>query len=61
MTALRDALDNDASTDDIKSKLTAFRNYRDAKQEALKKAQAGLQEVLTVKQEAQCVLMGLLE
>jgi DNA repair exonuclease SbcCD ATPase subunit len=51
----------DASTEDIRA---ALKDYRDAKAKAkaeLEKARAELRELLTVKQEAQLVLMGLLE
>jgi len=60
--ALQDLLKNkDASHEDIRA---ALKDYRDAKAKAkveLEKARAELREPVTVKQEAQLVLMGLLE
>ncbi len=59
--ALQKAVDGNASADEIKSKLA---NYRDAvkqKEAKLEKAQAGLREVLSSKQEAAAVLAGLLK
>ena len=47
--------------EDIKTALTAYREARAKATEELTKAQKELQEVLTVKQEAQLVLMGMLE
>lgn len=59
--ALQKAIEGNAGADEIKSKLA---NYRDAvkqKEVKLEKAQADLRQVLSVKQEAQAVLMGLLK
>jgi hypothetical protein len=50
-----------ASSADIKVKLDALRAKREADEETLKKAQDTLREVLTVRQEAQLVLMGILK
>ncbi len=47
--------------EDIKTALVAYREARTKATEELTKAQKELQEVLTVRQEAQLVLMGLLE
>lgn len=60
--ALRETLDNDASTpEQIKEKLTAYRAAREKAREALAKAQEQLREVLSLSQEARLVLMGTLE
>lgn len=60
--ALRSALESQQSKpEDIKQKLDAYRNMRNKNQEELKKAQDELKKVLTVKQEAELVLMGTLE
>jgi len=60
--ALSKALeDTNAKPDDIKAKLDALRKARAAKEDALKQAREKLREVLTVKQEAQMVLMGTLD
>ncbi len=60
--ALQEVLESeDAPAEQIKSKLDALRNARKAKEAALKKSQEKLQQVLTVRQEAMCVLMRLLE
>jgi hypothetical protein len=45
----------------IESKLAAYRKVRDEKRAALKKSQDTLKSVLTLKQEAQAVLMGLID
>ena len=60
MEALQKALESKASNEEIKTKLTAMRSARQAKEAALEKAQADLRQVLTVRQEAQAVMMGLL-
>ena len=58
---LRDLLEkDDASKGDIKAKLAAYRADRKAREAKLKKAQEDLRQVLTIKQEAQAVLAGLL-
>jgi hypothetical protein len=60
--ALRNAVESEQSKpEDIKQKLEAFRAMRKKNEEELKKAQDELKKVLTVKQEAQMVLMGTLE
>jgi hypothetical protein len=58
---LRTALDNQASSEDIKTKLAAYREERKQKQAKLESAQDDLRKVLSVKQEAAAVLMGLLQ
>ena len=61
-TALKDALASDAtSVDEIKAKLTAVRNARKTAQASLAQARDELRKVLTVRQEAALVNMGLLE
>ncbi len=58
---LRDLLEkDDASKGDIKAKLAAYRADRKASEAKLKKAQEDLRQLLTIKQEAQAVLAGLL-
>ncbi len=59
--ALQKALEAKASADEIKAKLAKYRESQKAKQAALEKAQAELRQVLSVKQEANAVLMGLLQ
>lgn len=49
------------SAADIKSKLSDLRDARKKKADALKEARAKLREVLTLKQEAQLVLSGMLD
>ncbi len=61
-TALKDALASDAtSVDEIKAKLAAVRNARKTAQASLAQAREELRKVLTVRQEAALVNMGLLE
>ena len=58
---LRDLLEKDApSKGEIKAKLAAYRADRKAREAKLKKAQEDLRQLLTLKQEAQAVLSGLL-
>ena len=58
---LRDLLEKeDASKGDIKAKLAAYRADRKAREAKLKKAQEDLRQFLTIKQEAQAGLAGLL-
>ena len=58
---LRDLLEKeDASKGDIKAKLAAYRADRKAREAKLKKAQEDLRQFLTIKQEAQALLAGLL-
>ena len=59
--ALQKAIEAKASADEIKAKLAKYRESQKAKQATLEKAQAELRQVLSVKQEAQAVLMGLLQ
>ncbi|MDB5328368.1 MAG: hypothetical protein JWM57_3937 [Phycisphaerales bacterium] len=59
---LRTALESDAcSPEDIDKKLTAYRAAKAEVQTSLDAARKDLKEVLTAKQEAQLVLMGMLE
>jgi hypothetical protein len=59
---LRKVLDNkDAKSDEIKAKLTALREAREKAKQELAKAQQELRGGLNVRQEAQLVLMGLLD
>jgi len=59
---LQKVLDNkDATADQIKEKLTALHEVKAKATEELKKAQAELRELLTVRQEAVLVSQGLLE
>lgn len=61
-TALETVLEkDDASADDIKSKLTAFRSERKKNEADLKAAREDLRKVLSVKQEAMLVLAGMLD
>jgi Spy/CpxP family protein refolding chaperone len=57
---LQKALDAKASPDELKAKLAKLRDARKAKEAALAKAQEDLRKVLTVRQEATAVSMGLL-
>ena len=59
--ALQSALDSGASADDIKAKLTTYRASAKQKEAQLEKAQDELRQLLSVKQEARAVLMGLLK
>ena len=59
---LRALLGSESATpEQVKAKLTALREARAAARQKLAQARADLQQVLTVKQEARLVLMGLLE
>jgi hypothetical protein len=58
--ALQKAIDSQASKDELKAALGKYREARKAKEAALEKAQDELRQVLTVRQEALAVLMGLL-
>lgn len=51
----------DADGKEVKDKLAAYREARDKSKADLKKAQDELKELLTPRQEAQLVLMGLLD
>lgn len=59
--ALQKAIEANASADVIKAKLTALRESRKAKEALLESAQEDLRKVLSAKQEAVAVLMGLLK
>ena len=59
--ALQSALDSGGSADDIKAKLTTYRASAKQKEAQLEKAQDELRQLLSVKQEARAVLMGLLK
>ena len=59
---LRTTLENkEAKPEEIKAKLTAVRKAKEQARQELSKAQQQLREVLSLKQEAQLVLMGMLE
>jgi hypothetical protein len=58
--ALQKALDANSPVPQIKDALAKYRAARKDKQAKLEAAQANLKSVLTVEQEAQAVLMGLL-
>ena len=60
--ALQTAVENEqSSSEDIKSKLKAVRAEREKKEKELKTAREELRKVLTLRQEARLVLMGLLD
>ncbi|HTV41641.1 MAG TPA: hypothetical protein VMF08_13755 [Candidatus Sulfotelmatobacter sp.] len=59
-TALQDAVDNNAPEAQIKDLLARYNTSQKAKEEKLKGAQDNLRAVLSVRQEAQATLMGLL-
>jgi hypothetical protein len=54
-------LDAKASPDELKAKLGKLRDARKVKEADLSKAQEALRKVLTVRQEATAVSMGLLQ
>jgi hypothetical protein len=58
---LQQAVESNASSDELKTKLAALREARAKAREDLTKAQAELRELLTMKQEAALVMMGMLE
>ena len=58
---LQKAIDSNASKEELKSKLAKLRDARKDKEAKLAKAQEDLRKVLTLKQEATAVLMGLLQ
>ncbi len=60
MEALQQAIDNDAPPEQLKALLAKYNASEKAKQTALATAQANLRQVLTVKQECQATLIGLL-
>lgn len=57
--ALDNAIRNKAPTDQIKTAMERYREARKAKEEALEKAQQDLKSVLTVRQEAVALSLGL--
>jgi hypothetical protein len=59
--ALEDAIEAKASGDEIKAKMAKLRDSRKEKEAALEKAQTDLRKVLSVRQEAQLVVMGILK
>lgn len=59
--ALEKALEAKASSDDLKAKLAKLRDGQKDKEAKLAKAQDELRQVLSVRQEANAVLMGLLK
>ncbi len=62
VTALRTVLESQKpAPEEIKTKLTAYRDAQKKNEEGLQKARADLRKVLTLKQEANLVLMGLLD
>ncbi|MEA3224701.1 MAG: hypothetical protein U9Q07_02035 [Planctomycetota bacterium] len=59
---LRTVLDNTAATpDQIKKQLTALRTAREKAKQQLATAQQALRKIITVRQEAQLVMMGALD
>lgn len=59
--ALQKAIQEEAPAEEVKTKLEALRAARKAKEEALEKAQASLREILTARQEAIAVTMGIIK
>ena len=59
--ALQKAVDDKASTDEIKAKLAKYRESKRAKQAKLTAAQEDLRKILTPRQEAVAVLYGMLD
>jgi hypothetical protein len=59
--ALQDAVDNKASADEIKDKLAKVREVQKANEAKLEAAQADLLKLLTPRQEASAVLLGILK
>jgi hypothetical protein len=59
--ALQSALDNQASADEIKTALEAYRASQKAKRANLAEAQENLRQALTIQQEAQAVLLRVLD
>ncbi|MFH1716296.1 MAG: hypothetical protein ABIF19_03015, partial [Planctomycetota bacterium] len=59
---LRTALENTAATpEEIKKQLTALRGAKEKTKQELAAAQQELRKIITVRQEAQLVLMGMLD
>ncbi len=59
--ALRKAIENKASTAELKAKLANLRAARKKKEAELEKAQQDLLEILSTRQEAVAVTLGLLK
>jgi hypothetical protein len=59
--ALNQAVESGASNDEIKAKLTAYREAQKKRDEEIKAAREKLRAVVNVKQEATLVLMGMLD
>ncbi|MBI3878231.1 MAG: hypothetical protein HY300_20100, partial [Verrucomicrobia bacterium] len=59
--ALRNAIESGASAEEIKAKLARLRESRREKEAQLEKAQNDLRQLLSAKQEAVAVMMGLLK
>jgi opacity protein-like surface antigen len=59
--ALQKAIDDNAPAAQVKAALAKYKTSQKAKQDKLVQAQENLRKVLTVKQEAQATLLGLLE
>jgi hypothetical protein len=59
--ALQNAIDNKASADEIKSRLAKVREVQKANEAKLEAAQADLLKLLTPRQEASAVLLGILK
>lgn len=60
-TALTEAVEKDAPKDELKAKMAAFRKAKAEKEAELKTAQENLKKVLTTKQEAIALQMGLVQ
>ena len=58
---LQQAVENNASSEELKTKMAALREARAKAREELTKAQTELRELLTMKQEATLVMMGMIE
>ncbi len=60
--ALQEALESDSTpVEEIKSKLDAYRKARQAQEKELEQAQDKLRQILSVRQEATLVMMGMLD
>ena len=59
--ALQKAIDDKAAADEIKAKLATLRDATKAREAKLESAQDNLRKLLTTRQEANAVLMGLLK
>ena len=59
--ALQKAIDDNSPAPQIKAALAKYRASQKAKQAKLAQAQEGLRKVLSMKQEAQATLLGLLQ